>query len=193
VALTLVTTDPHVALYAKEPRKLTVGDDVADSWGFVCQEPCGQRIDPRRTYRVMGESLVSSVEFNLAPGSGQVALDVHPRGPASPAVTAILATSGAVTALGGALMLLLDLAEHAAANAVGSSSATSKSNLDQSADTYGDVGAVMLVSGVVLGGAALVYVLTAGRTELAPAGAKPVKPHAEGNGRIHPIPFGFSF
>jgi hypothetical protein len=192
VALTLVGDDPHLALYAKEPRKVTVKDDVGDSWSFVCLAPCGQRVDPRRTYRVLGESLVPSVEFNLAPGSGRVALRVHARHPNSTAVTAVLASTGGVAALGGVLLLLLDLAEHGAADALGSASASAKKKLDGSADTYGDVGGGLLVGGVVLGGAALAYLLTAGKTELSPATAAD-QTHAVRNEGVHAIPFGFSF
>jgi hypothetical protein len=190
VELTLVTDDPHVALYAKEPRKVAVGDNVVDGWSFVCQKPCGLRVDPRRAYRVMGESLTPSVEFNLAPGSGRVALDVHPRHPPLPAVTGVLATAGAVSALGGVLMLLLDLAEHGAADALGGSSPSAKDKLDKRADTYGDIGAGMLVGGALLGGAAIVYLLTAGKTELAPAASTTKKARADGN---RPLRLGFSF
>jgi hypothetical protein len=193
VELTLVSDDPHVALYSKEPRKVTVGDTVADAWSFVCAKPCKQLVDPRKKYRVMGESLVPSIEFDLAPGSGRVALDVHPRHPTLPAVTAVLATVGAVGGLGGLLMLLLDLAEHGAADALGGSEPSAKTKLDNKADTYGDIGAGMLVGGVVVGGAALVYVLTEGKTQLAPASATTKSTHATSGDGIHFIPFGFSF
>jgi hypothetical protein len=191
VSLTLVTDDHHVALYVKEPRKVGVGDQVADSWSFVCQEPCGVRVDPRRSYRVMGESLIPSVEFNLAPGSGSVALRVHAKQPPSSAAAVVLGTTGAVAALGGVLFLLLDLAEHGAASAVRPVSAQAK--VDGTADTYGDVGAGMLVGGVVLGSAALIYVLSAGKTVLAPADSTPAKNHAGTSDGVHLIPFGFSF
>jgi hypothetical protein len=192
VTITLVSDDPHAALYAKEPRKTTIGDTVADSWSFVCLAPCGQRADPQHAYRVMGESLVPSIEFNLAPGSGSVALRVHGRQPASPAVTGTLAVAGGISGLGGVLMLLLDLAEHGAADSLGSGT-SAKTKLDGKADTYGDVGAGMLVGGVVLGTSALVYLLTAGRTELAPVGATTEKAHAESEHGVRLIPFGIAF
>jgi hypothetical protein len=191
VTLTLSSDDPGAAVYAKGPNKVGVGDVVTDSWSFVCLAPCGVRVDPRRPYRVMGESLIPSIEFNLAPGSGSVALDVHTRHPPSPAVTATLATLGGVSGLGGALMLLLDLAEHGAASALGSEP-SSKKKLDGRADTYGDVGAGMLVGGVVLGTAAIIYLATGGKTELTPA--SPSKAAGGGGGGLRPIiPFGFAF
>jgi hypothetical protein len=89
-------------------------------------------------------------------------------------------------------MLLLDLAEHGAADALGSSSTSAKTKLDGKADTYGDIGAGLLVGGVVLGTSALIYVLAAGRTELAPAGSTSEKAHAQSD-HVRWVPFGFAF
>jgi hypothetical protein len=150
------------------------------------------RLDPRRSYRVMGESLVPSAEFNLAPGSGRVDLAVRARQPPSAAVAGVLGTTGAVAALGGVLFLLLDLAEHGAGNAL-SSSSTAQASVDGQAATYGDVGAGMLVGGALLGGAALIYVLTGGKTELAPARAPSEGKHTAEDNRVRLIPFGFAF
>jgi hypothetical protein len=189
VAVTLAADEPHVGLYAKEPRQLGVGDAVVDGWSFVCAAPCGDRVDPSRKYRVMGESIVPSIEFNVAPGSGSIALDVHARRPRSSAVTATLAVSGTVSGVGGVLLLLVDVVEHGAAGALGSGSASAKNKLDGTADTFGDVGAGMLVGGVVLGTAALLYFATGGKTDLAPSGETTRKSNAQ----VRLIPFGISF
>jgi hypothetical protein len=193
VTLTLVTDDSHVALYVQGTHKIGVGDETVDSWSFVCQEPCGIRIDPRRVYRVMGESLIPSVQFNLAPGSGHVSLQVHPKKPVSTPAVVTLATAGAIATLGGVLFLLLDLAEHGAANALSGSSSSAQASVTSDADTYGEVGAGMLAGGVALGTATLVYLATAGRTELAPAASKPVATSGSDAPRVRLIPMGFSF
>jgi len=193
VAVTLAADDPHVALYAKEPRKVAVGDAVVDGWTFVCFAPCGDLVDPHRAYRVMGESILPSLEFNVAPGSVSIAVDVHTRRPRSPTVTTTLAVSGTVSGVGGILLLLVDLVEHGAASALGASAGKAKHQLEGSADTFGDAGAGMLVGGIVLGSAALVYIATAGKTELAPSGTTTRNAQAGSGGGVHLIPFGFTF
>jgi hypothetical protein len=193
VAVTLSSDDPRAALYAKEPRKVGIGDEVADSWSFVCLAPCGDRVDPQKAYRVMGEALVPSIEFNVAPGSGSIAVLVRARHPASRAVTTTLAIAGTGSAIGGVLLLLVDLVEHGAGSAIASGSASAKKKLLSGADTYGDVGAGLLLGGVALGGAALVYLATVGKTELAPAGATTERAHAGNGDGIRFFPLGFSF
>jgi hypothetical protein len=193
VAVTLAADDPHVALYAKEPRKVALGDAVVDGWTFVCFAPCGDLVDPHRAYRVMGESILPSVEFNVAPGSVSIAVDVHTRRPRSPTVTTTLAAAGTVSGVGGILLLLVDLVEHGAASALGASSVKAKHQLEGSADTFGDAGAGMLVGGILLGGAALVYIATAGKTVLAPSGTTTRSAQAGSGDGVHLIPFGFTF
>ena len=189
VAVTLQSDDPHAALYAREPRKIGAGDEVVDAWSFVCLAPCGDRVDPRKGYRVMGESLVPSIDFDVTPGSGSIALAVHAHHPRSPGVTAGLGITGGVSALGGVLLLLLDLAEHGAASALGEVP-KEKRQLNHTASTYGDVGAGLLAGGAVFGGIALVYAVTGGKTELAPAGATTQRTAGSG---LRLIPMGFAF
>ena len=126
----------------------------------------------------------------VAPGSGSIGVHVHARHPASPAVTATFAVTGGVSAVGGILLLLLDLAEHGAAGALGAVP-HEKKQLIGTADTLGDVGAGMLAGGVVFAGIALVYVATTGKTELTPAGTTTARPHAGDGPRL--IPSGLAF
>jgi hypothetical protein len=192
VELTLVTDEPHLSLYAREPRKVTVDDEMGDSWIFVCDAPCGVRVDPRRTYRVMGESIVPSIPFNLAPGSGRVALQVHPTRPGTHTVGGVLAATGAIAVLGGVLLLLVDVVLHSVADGIGSESAQAQSQLNGSADTYRNIGIGFLAGGAVFGATSLLFLL-AGKTDLTPAEVTPARPHADRSDGIRAIPFGFAF
>lgn len=191
VEITIVTDEPHLGLYAREPRKVTVGDDMGDSWSFVCDAPCGVRVDPRRTYRVMGEGIVPSIHFNLAPGAGHVALQVHPSRPGTHTFGAVLAVTGVVAALGGTLMFLVDMLLNSVANGISSESATGQSQLSGSASTYGNIGIGFLAAGGVLVATSLIFLLS-GETGLTPADGPRPKTSSSTAG-IHPIPLGFAF
>jgi hypothetical protein len=188
-----VTDDKRVAVYAKDPHKVALGDEVVDGWTFVCLAPCEERVDPRRAYRVMGEGLVPSVEFNLAPGSGHVAIQVRPEHPASSGVTAALLSVGGVAALGGVLMLLADVEEHAAASSIVTLGGDADT-LSQQGSAFGVVGGVLLGVGAGFATIALIYNLaTGGKTQLAPArtaalGGAPARSEA-----VRMIPLGFAF
>ena len=192
VEITIVTDEPHLSLYAREPRKVTVGDDMGDSWSFVCDAPCGIRIDPRRTYRVMGEGIVPSIHFNLAPGAGRVALQVHPSRPGTRTFGAVLAVTGVVAALGGTLMFVVDMLLNSVANGIASESTTAQGELSGSASTYGNIGIGFLAAGGVLAATSLIFLLS-GETGLTPAESQRPKTTANSGSGIRPIPFGFAF
>jgi hypothetical protein len=192
VEITLVTDEPHLGLYAREPGKVTLGDEVGDSWAFVCAAPCGVRVDPRFTYRVMGDKIVPSIHFNLAPGAGHVALEVHPTRPGSHTVGAVLAVTGAVLAFGGVLMLLADAVESSVANGLGGESGAAESELSASAKTYGNIGIGLVAAGAVLGATSLIFLLS-GKTNLTPTDVSSPKTTAHRVEGLHAIPFGFAF
>jgi len=189
VVVTLSSDDPRAGVYAKD-KKVGIGNEVVDGWSFVCQAPCGEPVDPHRTYRVMGESILPSIEFHVAPGAGQIALDVHSRHPPASGVTAAFATTAGVGVLGGVLLLVVDLAEHGAANAIGSVAPGSKKQVLHTANTFGDIGLGLLAGGVVFGTVTLVYAFSGGHTDLVPSGS--TTKHTSGSG-IRPIPGGFAF
>jgi hypothetical protein len=189
----LVTDAPGVGLYAREPRKVVLGGDVADTWELVCEAPCDQRVDPRRTYRVMGDKIVPSIDFNLAPGSGHVSLRVVPAARQSPVGGQVLAVTAGVSGFAGILLLLLDVAEHEAAEAVGSNSPNARSELQGRANTYQDIGLGFLAGGVVLGVSAL-FVLHTGTTELTPVTSSTSASRSETKrASFRLIPGGFAF
>jgi hypothetical protein len=190
VEIGLVTDEPGVALYSKETRKVTLGDQVADSWALACAAPCNERVDPRLTYRVMGDDILPSIDFHLSPGSAPVILRVTPARHNHGALGEILALSGGVTGLAGVLLLLLDIAEHEAANAVGSGSPDAQTKLQGRANAYGEIGVGFVGAGVVLGVSAF-FVLQSGTTDLAPIAAGSQARHAPPGIRL--IPGGFAF
>jgi hypothetical protein len=192
VEIALVTDEPHVSLYAKEPRKVVVDDEVGDSWAFVCDAPCGLRVDPRHAYRVMGDTLVPSIEFNLAPGAGRVALRVHPAHTGTHAIGTVLAASGALVAFAGVLFFLVDAVEHAAGDALGSQSATAQSDLYGSASMYGNIGIGLVATGAVLGATSLIFLLS-GKTGLTPTDMPRPKAAADRTDGVRVIPLGFAF
>jgi hypothetical protein len=193
VEISLVTDEPGVALYSKETRKVTVGNHVAESWTLACTAPCNERVDPRLTYRVMGDDIIPSVEFHLAPGAPPVTLRVTPARPNHGAVGEVLAVSAGVTGLASVLLLLLDIAEHEAADAVGSGSADAQAKLQGRANTYGNIGVGFLGAGVVLGVTAF-FLLQSGTTDLAPIAPASAGSQArrEPSG-IRLVPGGFAF
>ncbi len=192
VEIGLVTDQPGIALYGKETRKVTLDDRVADSWAFACKAPCNERVDPRLTYRVMGDDIVPSIEFHLAPGSSPVTLRVHPakRGSNS-TLGGVFAVLGASSAFAGVLLLILDAAEHEAADAAGSASPDTRNQLQGRADTFGDIGIGLLAAGALIGTGA-VFLLQSGKTDLVPV-TDAERAHAAAGSRIRLIPGGFSF
>ena len=167
VQLTLAADDPKASVYAREPRRVTVGDEVAESWTLVCPAPCNQRLDPRLTYRVLGEGIVPSVEFNLAPGSGRVALAAQATHRSTRSAGAGLAITAAAVAGASLLLLLLDFVERGAADAVAASSPDAQSQLVARATTYEDLGLGLAAGAAVLGATSLFFLLT-GKTQLTP-------------------------
>jgi hypothetical protein len=201
VEIRLVTEAPGVALYAKESRKVTMGEEMGDGWAFACAAPCNERVDPRLTYRVMGEGIIPSIDFHLAPGAGRVSLRVRPARRNSTAPGDFVAVTGALGAFAGVLMFLLDIAEHtaanaehAAANASGAASAganaanAAQASLQANANTYGNIGVGLVAAGVVLGASAILL-LRSGTTNLTPIASG----SAAGTATIRLVPGGFAF
>jgi hypothetical protein len=140
----------------------------------------------------MGDAIVPSIHFNLAPGSGHVALQVHPTRTGTHTIGAVLAGTGAFAAFAGVLLLVVDVVLHSVANGIGSESAVAQSQLNGSADTYGNIGIGLVAGGAVLGATSLLFLL-AGKTDLTPAdGARP-RTAQGGAAGIQAIPFGFAF
>jgi hypothetical protein len=190
VELRIVTDQAGVALYSKETRKVTLGNQVADSWSFVCTAPCDRRVDPRLTYRVMGDDIVPSVTFDLAPGSPPLTLGVTPARRSPRTLGEILAVSAGVSGFAGVLLLLLDVAEHEAADAVGGDSPSAQTKLQGRAATYGDLGAAFVGAGLALGVGAF-FLLRSGTTDLTPitAGSQVGSKAPE----VRLVPGGFAF
>src|SRR6202034_3851587 len=119
VTVTLRTDDLRASLYVKEPGRLVVvGSEPSEAWTFVCKAPCGQRVDPRKVYRVMGERLQPSKEFDLAPGSGAVSLDVEPHLRSTRTVGTVVAYTGLASIAMGAVVLLAGVIEADAVDSV---------------------------------------------------------------------------
>jgi hypothetical protein len=195
VEISLVTDAPGVMLYAKDPRKVTIGNEVADSWIWTCNAPCDERVDPRRTYRVMGDGIIPSIEFHLAPHAGRVALQVSPARQSSRTIAGVLAALGATSALAGVLSLLVDVAERGAAGAVPSGSMDAQAKLLSSATSYENIGIGFLVVGAAMEVGSLVFLLTS-KTGLAPAASHPsgaAPPRGNQTGGIRFIPGGVAF
>jgi hypothetical protein len=117
---------------------------------------------------VLGDGLLPSVDFNLAPGSGHVALRVSPTARSSHTVAAGLAITGAVSASAAVLLFFLDLASRGTANALGGDAPSTQAQLINQATTYEDIGLGLVGGGVALALSGLVVVLTS-KTDLAPA------------------------
>ena len=112
VALTLVTDDKRAALYAKLPGQLAlVGSEPSDAWEIVCSAPCGKKVDPRRMYRVIGEGLEPSNDFNLAPGAGALTLAVDPHLRSTRTVGAVLGYAGLASMAFGGVLIIAGVAE----------------------------------------------------------------------------------
>jgi hypothetical protein len=199
VEISLSTDEPGVTLYAKEPRKVTVGEQVADAWVSRCNAPCNERVDPRLTYRVMGDGILPSVEFRLAPNSGRVALQVSPAKQSSRTIGGVMVGLGAASALAGVLSVLVDVAERGAAGAVPDEMAGAKASLFSSATTYENIGIGFITAGLVMEAGALVLLLTS-KTNLTPiaphTGAVLLPAPANGGsgvGGLRFVPGGFAF
>jgi hypothetical protein len=171
VEISLVTDDRRVALYAKETRKVTVHDEVADSWEFVCKAPCNTRVDSHRIYRVMGDGIVPSDDFNLAAGSGKVTLRVSPASHGTRVAGAAVASIGSVLLLSSGVLFLFDVTASSAATALGATSegASAQSQLQSTANVYEIMGFSFLATGLVACVTALLLTLTS-HTGLEPVG-----------------------
>jgi hypothetical protein len=197
VEISLVTDDSRVGLYAKETRKITVQDEVVDSWEFICKAPCNLRVEPNRVYRVMGDGILPSKDFNLAPGSGRVTLRVSPSSHGARVASGVIASVGSVLVASSALVLLFEVAARSAGDAVaagdtaGNSTygAAAQSQFDSTADTLEIVGITLLAVGVVSWISALAVYLSS-NTGLDPVGPSQ---HASGSSGPRLIPGGFAF
>ncbi len=192
VEITLLADDPRAELYAKEPgRKALVGSETAAVWTWVCAAPCNQRVDPHRTYEVMGDGLEPSKEFQLAAGSGHVTLEVRTSSRGGRTAGWVLAGSAVALGIAGGFMMLLELVQRGAGDAIGGVSADAQQQLSDHADTYETIGLVMLGAGVALGATAL-FVLSSRQTGLEPA-APAGGTASAARGGIRLIPGGFAF
>jgi hypothetical protein len=193
VEISLVTDDHRVGLYAKETRKITVHDEVADSWEFICKAPCDTHVDPHRIYRVMGDGIIPSDDFNLAAGSGKVSLRVSPAYHGTRVAAAAVASVGSVLLLSSGLLFLFDATASSAATALGTTSegASAQSQLQSTANVYEIMGISFLATGVVACVTALLLTVT-NRTGLEPVGPSR---HASRTSPSGPrlIPGGFTF
>jgi hypothetical protein len=193
VEISLVTDDRRLGLYAKETRKITLHDEVADSWEFVCKAPCDTRVDPHRIYRVMGDGIVPSDDFNLAPGSGKVTLRVNPASHGTRVAVAAVASIGSVLLLSSGVLFLFEATANSAATALGTTSegASAQSQLQSTASVYEIMGISFLAIGVVACVTALVLTFTS-HTGLEPVGPSQ---HARRTSSSGPrlIPGGFTF
>jgi hypothetical protein len=199
VELSLVTDDPRIGLYAKETRRLVLHDDVGESWEFICKAPCDARVDPHRIYRVMGDGVIPSKDFNLAPGSGKVALRVSPASHGTRVAASVIAGLGAAFIASSAVVLLFEVSARSAADAFGMigtsdvtmSAAAAQSQLESTADTFEIVAVTFLAVGLVACVTALALALSSN------TGLDPVGPSARARtGRpLGPrlIPGGFAF
>jgi hypothetical protein len=193
VEISLVTEDRRVGLYAKETRKITLHDEVADSWEFVCKAPCDARVDPHRIYRVMGDGIVPSDDFNLAPGSGKVTLHVSPASHGTRVASAAVASVGSVLLLSSGVLFLFDATASSAATALGTSSegASAQSQLQSTANVYEIMGISFLATGLVACVTALILTFTS-HTVLEPVGpSKHARMSPPSGPRL--IPGGFTF
>jgi hypothetical protein len=193
VAISLITDDPRVGLYAKETRKAIVHDEVVDSWEFVCKAPCDQRVDPHRIYRVMGDGIIPSKDFNLAPGSPKVTLRVSPASHGTRVAGAVLASVGSVFVATAALLFLFEATASSAADALGTSSygVAAQSQLESTSNYYEILGISFLAVGLAACVTSLIVVLSSN------TGLDPVRssPHARTRSLSGPrlIPGGFTF
>jgi hypothetical protein len=199
VEISLVASEPGLMLYAKDPRKITMGDQVADAWVWRCNAPCNERVDPRFTYRVMGEGILPSIEFHVAPNAGRVALQVSPAKQSSRTIAGALTVLGATSALAGVLSILVDVAERGAAGAVPAEMSGAKSSLYNSATSYENIGIGFITAGLVMEAGALVVLLTS-KTNLTPIAAHtgwapmPARGNASAEkSGVRLIPGGFAF
>jgi hypothetical protein len=184
VTVTLRTDDLRASLYVEEPGRLVVvGSEPSEAWAFVCKAPCGRKVDPRKVYRVMGDKLEPSKEFDLAPGSGAVSLDVDPHLRSTRTVGTVVAYTGLASLAMGAVVLLAGVIEADAVDSV--QGALPTANFQTSAGTYEEIGVTMMVTGVVMEIAAAAIFMT--RT----TGLKP-SASASATG-LRPIPWGVAF
>ena len=188
VDITLLSDDPRAALFRKEAAKRAVGDEVGNAWVWVCDAPCNAKVDPRLTFRVMGEGLEPSTEFNLAPGSGHVTLQVHTASRSGHTAGIGFAVVGATAALAGGFIILLAVGQRGAADALSSASTDAASKLQDRADTYQTIGLVLLGAGAALGVGALLLLLPR-QTSLEPSAA----PEQKQSAGPHLVPGGFTF
>lgn len=197
VRISLITDDSRVGLYAKETRKITLHDEVADSWEFVCKAPCDQRVEPNRIYRVMGDGIIPSKDFNLAPGSGRVTLQVSPASHGARVAGGIIGGVGTAFVASSVLLLLFEVAARSAANAFVASSygamygGAAQTQLESTADIFEILGITFAAVGVASWITALAISLSS-NTGLDPVGSTHHASTSPPSG-LRLIPGGFAF
>ncbi len=112
VRTTVHSNDPRALVQQKTGNvELTLmGDDgleqgTGEIWTTVCSAPCRRALDPRGTFRVAGDGITPSDDFQLAERDA-VDLDVHAGSQARRSGGWIATAGGAALAVGGAAMLL---------------------------------------------------------------------------------------